>query len=266
MTLTESIQDALISPVFLYFLIAFIVAYLTLAIGSFLYLYRVKAVSHKNKKIQQQLPSGKEIRFEILWSLSSLVVWSFMAVFLVALTNAGYTNLYFNVTDHGWFYFLISIPLLIITHDAYFYFVHVAMHKSNLLFSTVHAMHHESLNPTPFAIYSFSPLEAVIMGLYVYLIVFLIPVHVGALLALFIFDTLANTLGHSGYEFFPEKSQDGLLGKVFNTSLHHNVHHQYGRANFSLYFPFWDWVMRSFDTEYKAAWKEFHDVTKTRIR
>ena len=65
-----------------------------------------------------------------------------------------------------------------------------------------------------------------------------------------------NVLGHVGFELFPSGFTKHWLGKWFNTSTHHNMHHRYGRGNYGLYFNFWDRVMGTNHKLYDATFEE----------
>jgi len=254
----SGLLHALQAPLFFGFFTLFFVSYLLFALGSYLYLYRIKNHPLTHKKIQIEAPSHREVLRELFWSVVVLGVWSVMAMFFVALYQQGYTQLYVDIDAYGWVYLIASILILFFTHDAYFYWTHRLMHSRVTFFYNIHRIHHTSLNPTPFAIYTFGPTEAILLGLYFYAIAFLLPIHLYAFIAFFILNTFFNTAGHLGYEFLPESIHDTAVGKVFNTSTHHNMHHQYGRSNYALYLTLWDTLMKTNDSEYQKAWKEVH--------
>ena len=225
------------------FLLLFIGAYVFMAGSSFVFLYLVRPSYIVPFKIQPHMPSRKEVMHEIGWSTSTLLVWAGMAMLLIYFINLGLTKMYFDVELYGLAYLLFSIVFLIISHDAYFYWTHRWMHDSDFAYKHIHSIHHNSNNPTPFAIFSFGPTEAVVMGLYVYLVAFFVPVHIYALAILFAFNTTFNILGHMGYELVPKKVVRSHMGKVFNTSIIHDLHHSAQRSNYGLYFTFWDTYM-----------------------
>jgi lathosterol oxidase len=240
------------------FLLAFIGAYVIVAGVSFMFLYLVRPASVAHLKIQQQMPSRKEVLHEIGWSSLTLLVWAVMAVILIYFIDRGLTQMYSGIESLGVTYFVFSILFLVISHDAYFYWVHRLMHDSDFAYKYIHSIHHESKNPTPFAIFSFGPIEAVLMGLYVYLIVFLVPINIYALAALFVFDTTANLFGHMGYELIPKKVTKSRIGRMFNTSVIHDLHHSGQQYNYSLYFRFWDKFMKTANQDNEKVWEEFH--------
>ena len=74
------------------------------------------------------------------------------------------------------------------------------------------------------------------------LLVFLVPLHVGAALLILLIMTIASVLNHAGWELFPESWMRGLLGRYIITT-HHNLHHTNYKVNFGLYFRLWDKLM-----------------------
>jgi sterol desaturase/sphingolipid hydroxylase (fatty acid hydroxylase superfamily) len=65
------------------------------------------------------------------------------------------------VEEYGWGYFFISVAVMLVLHDAYFYWTHRAMHRPRL-FKVFHRVHHLSTNPSQWAAFAFHPLEAVV--------------------------------------------------------------------------------------------------------
>ena len=53
-----------------------------------------------------------------------------------------------------------------------------------------------------------------------------------------------------------------LLRKWINTSVNHNLHHQYFKGNYGLYFLFWDRMMGTIRSDYDERFEE----VKTRSR
>ena len=89
--------------------------------------------------------------------------------------------IYDDVTDYGLLYLIFSLVFLIIFHDFYFYITHKIIHHKKFFF--IHKRHHLSINPTPWAAFSFGPIEAVIQIIWIPIIAFFVPLHFYALLA-----------------------------------------------------------------------------------
>jgi sterol desaturase/sphingolipid hydroxylase (fatty acid hydroxylase superfamily) len=84
---------------------------------------------------------------------------------------------------------------------------------------------------------------------------FTIPVHFYVLVAFLLFMTTYNVYGHLGWELYPKGFKKTLLGKWINTSVSHNLHHQYFKGNYGLYFMFWDKWMGTVSANYDAKFK-----------
>jgi sterol desaturase/sphingolipid hydroxylase (fatty acid hydroxylase superfamily) len=177
--------------------------------------------------------------------------------------QAGYTKLYHDFSEYGWGYFIFSTVAFIFIHDAYFYFTHRLMHHPKL-FKHVHKVHHMSNNPTPWAAFSFHPLEALVEFGIIPIMVFLIPLYPAAILIFAVYMVTLNVLGHLGFEIFPKGfTQHKLLG-LHNTSTHHNMHHKYVNCNYGLFFNIWDRLMRTNNAKYNSTFEEVASRVDTR--
>ena len=65
-----------------------------------------------------------------------------------------------------------------------------------------------------------------------------------------------NVLGHCGYELFPRWFVRSWLGRILNTATHHAQHHETNRANFSLYFNYWDRLLGTNHQRYEERFAE----------
>jgi len=160
-----------------------------------------------------------------------------------------YTTIYTDINKHGMLYFWLVFPLMLIVHDAYFYWAHRLMHHPKL-FSFFHVLHHRSTNPSPWAAFSFQPTEAFIESGIVYVFAFTFPLHFLHLFFFLIFMTIYNVYGHLGFELFPRGANKHWFLKWFNTSVNHNMHHQYFKGNYGLYFTWWDRMMNTLHPDY----------------
>jgi sterol desaturase/sphingolipid hydroxylase (fatty acid hydroxylase superfamily) len=87
-------------------------------------------------------------------------------------------------------------------------------------------VHHRSTNPSPWAAYSFHPVEAVVeAGIFV-VIVFTIPAHGLALFAFLLYMIVRNVLGHLGIEFLPKNFLHNHWLRWHTTTTHHDLHHK----------------------------------------
>jgi sterol desaturase/sphingolipid hydroxylase (fatty acid hydroxylase superfamily) len=202
-------------------------------------------------------PKVKKVRFEILYSSLTFIVAGIVVGLLnisVFRTQEGlfYNNFYDNISDYGWPYFVLSIFLMLIFDDTYFYWAHRLLHHPKL-YRYVHRIHHNSMDPTPFTTYSFHPVEAVIFSFGQIVVLSIIPVHSLAVTT-WAFMTLMNAIViHLGYEIYPQWFTRSRLTNWKTPSTHHNMHHERGRGNYALLFTWWDQLMGTEIPEYRST-------------
>ena len=249
-----------IKKVWFFFFSVLSLRYFLIAGIAFVVFYVIKKKQWQYKRIQFEFPSLKDYQREILYSLFTFCFFAVVGVFLIFGPIAPYTLKYASIEDNGLVYYVFSIVLMIILHDAYFYWSHRLMHHPKL-FRFFHKVHHQSTNPSPWAAFSFHPLEAFVEAGIIGFIVFLIPFHSSAVMIFLVIMTMDNVMGHLGYEIFPKGMNRHWLGKWINTSVNHNMHHKYFHGNYGLYFTFWDRIMGTTRPEYDEV---FDEVTNRR--
>jgi Delta7-sterol 5-desaturase len=208
------------------------------ALGFFVfYVWKRRAWFHL--KIQQRFPRREDYLREVLHSLLTSFIFAFVAWLCLGTPLREHTQLYTDARQFGWAYLVASIPLTLLIHDAYFYWIHRLMHLP-FFYRKIHLTHHRSVNPSPWAAYAFHPLEAVLEAGIMPILLIIMPLHpisfFGFVTAMLIF----NVYGHLGYELFPRKIYEHPLGKWLNTSIYHNLHHEKFHGNYGLYFTIWD--------------------------
>jgi len=213
-----------------------------------------KALSYR--KIQLRFPRGKDYLREISYSLFTMCLFALVPlIFIKNKSVVIHTHWYTNIAQHGWFYFYMAFPLMFIIHDTYFYWMHRLMHHKRL-FRIFHLVHHQSTNPSPWAAYAFHPFEAVVeVGIYP-LLLFTIPIHFLHFYIFFLLSIIYNVYGHLGFELYPGGFSRHWFGRWINTSVNHNLHHQYFKGNYGLYFLFWDRIMGTLRKDYDEKFEE----------
>ncbi|GEP44063.1 sterol desaturase family protein [Brevifollis gellanilyticus] len=207
------------------------------------------------RKIIQRDPLPSDLRREFLWSLSTVVIYALVGTGTLLLGRPGWLKIYKNIGDYGWLWFFASIVVAIFIHDAYFYWTHRLMHHRKL-FRLFHKVHHQSTNPSPWASYSFAPLEAVVQAGIFPLLVLTMPMHPIAFLVFMIWQITFNVAGHTGYEFYPRWMLQTWFGKFINTPTNHIQHHEKMRGNYGLYFNLWDRLLGTNHKDYEARFQE----------
>ena len=205
-------------------------------------------------RIARRPPSTRSIRRELAYSLSTAIIFSLFGVVLFYGSRAGAFHTYAHWSEKGILYFAVTVVLLPVLHDTYFYWTHRAMHHPKI-FPIVHAVHHQSNNPSPCAAYSFHPLEAIVHAAFVPLVASVIPVSDVTLFLFLTFMIFRNVLGHLGIEPFPRWFVKNRWTAWSTTATHHAMHHSRFRANYGLYLTFWDRAMRTTHAEYEATFE-----------
>lgn len=205
-------------------------------------------------KIQKHSASSHDIAREVTFSLITTGVYALVALVTIKLESAGILQVYSDWDSYGLIYGLLSLPLVLILHDAYFYWVHRLMHHRKL-YKHFHLLHHRSRTPTPWAAYAFAPGEAFLMALFMPIVTFIMPMHVIIIFAFLAIMILRNAMGHSGIEFHPRGWVDGPFD-MFTTTTHHDLHHQRTRGDYGLYFTWWDRWMGTEFKDYKERFRE----------
>ena len=207
--------------------------------------------------IQRKRPGRARMWSEFKYSMSTVVIFAMVGWCIVQAKQAGLTRIYAEIGERGWPWFFASILIMILLHDAYFYWAHRFMHHPRI-FRHVHLVHHRSTNPSPWAAYAFHPLEALIEAAFFPLIVVAIPAHPIALLSFLVYMISRNVLGHLGIELFPRWFARSKWFNWHTTTTHHDLHHKGFDHNYGLYFTWWD---RWMNTEHEQYVEIFEEVT-----
>jgi sterol desaturase/sphingolipid hydroxylase (fatty acid hydroxylase superfamily) len=228
-----------------------------LIIASIFYFIFYKIMKNKwiHLKIQTAFPTNTQLISEILYSVSTMLIFSFMVILVLYLNQIGYTKIYFNIGDYGIIYFISSLVLIMLIHDLYFYLSHRMMHNERI-FPIVHSVHHRSINPTPWTAFSIHPIEAFIQLAWVPIIIMLLPIHYYVLMIWSFNMTIFNIIGHLGFEIFPKQLMNYRFGKFIFSSTFHNLHHSKVNCNYGLYLIIWDILLKTLHDNYKDYYNQ----------
>ena len=186
---------------------------------------------------------SRQVRDEIRWSLISAVIYAVPAGLAIeAWRGWGWTGIMVTVDgplQAAWW--PLSILAYLFLHDSWFYWTHRWMHLPRL-FKAAHAVHHASRPPTAWAAMSFHPIEAISGAVLIPALLFIIPIHIGALGIVMAVATIMGVTNHMGWEMFPKTCVAGWFGRRIISASHHEAHHRHYNCNYGLYFRFWDKV------------------------
>jgi sterol desaturase/sphingolipid hydroxylase (fatty acid hydroxylase superfamily)/uncharacterized protein (DUF2147 family) len=206
------------------------------------------------RKLQARDPVRGQRRREFLASVRTAFIFSLLGAIVAVGDHQGWITIYKNFRQAGPLYLVLSLALMLVAHDAYFYWAHRAMHHRRL-FALFHRTHHLSRTPTPWAAYSFAIPEAVVHGAFVPLFLLVVPMHGLGLLAFGIVQILRNVMGHAGAEVHGAVFGPGRWLGWNNTTTHHDLHHEAGRYNYGLYFRWWDKLMGTEHPDYRRKFE-----------
>lgn len=227
--------------IFVFFVILLVRYFLT---AGFFYVFYLQ-VKNKNKNyriLSQRPPKKNQVRQEIYWSIISSVIFAFFGAFTYWLYLQNQTAVYLDAKKYGWWYLPVSLLIVLLIHETYYYWLHRAMHFPKI-YKAVHKVHHNSLSSTPWTAFSFHPWESILEALIVPLILIFIPVHIYVLLFYLVFMTFSSVINHLDIEVYPEHFRKSRFGKLWIDATHHHLHHKEFKTNYGLYFTFWDKMM-----------------------
>lgn len=188
------------------------------------------------------------IRSDVTLSVLSSGIFAVCAALMTSAYELGYTRLYLQPEKYGLGYLGISLVLVLILQDAYFYFTHRLSHHPKC-YKWLHQGHHYSKNPTPWTAFAFDPAEAMIQSIYLMGVSALIPMHLSVLVAVVMVMTMGALIHHFGVRLFPDSAIGKWLGSWMVGCTHHWLHHRKYTVHYSLYFTFWD---RLLGTQYEG--------------
>lgn len=235
--------------------------YLAAAFTAYKVVWKIYKTKLQPNRIISKEPANSQLWFEIRHSVQTMVIWGALSLIHQYLIYKGQAKIYFAIKDHSLAYYLLSIVLVILAHDTYFYWTHRLMHHPKL-YKWFHTTHHRSSNPSPWAIFSFQPAEAIVQFGITFFLIFAIPCHYSVHIIWSIWLFAFNIHGHLGYELLP-KGFTRIPGiGIINTTTHHAMHHRSVTSNFSLYFTIWDRLMGTLNPKYHETFEAIKNGRK----
>ncbi len=228
----------------------------------FAWWYMIRREKWASRKIQPKYPSKQDYKREFGYSVLTFLIFATIASLVYLPEVRPFTQVHRDVSEivgagTVWqiVYWIGGVLLMLTVHDAYFYFMHRAVHTKKL-YALIHKVHHLSHNPSPWAAFAFHPLEALTEFLIFPIIAFTIPHTIGMIGTWLGLMTLYNAYGHLGFELYPKGFSTHWLGKWVNTSVNHNMHHKYATSNYGLYTLVWDRLFGTVHAKYNEVFEE----------
>ncbi len=195
------------------------------------------------KRLAHRLISGwprrGEVRRELGYFTSTMVLYVFGSAALLGALALDKIEIYADPLQHGLPWLLLSLPVMLLWQDLCYYLSHRLLH-TRWLFRHIHAVHHRSREPSPWAGFSNHPVESMMTsGLPLTLLAF-VPLQQDVLL-LYVLHQVARTAhGHAAIEIYPHGFARHWFWGRFTSTTHHHLHHESIRGNYGLWFTWWD--------------------------
>jgi len=218
-------------------------SYLLIGALAFVFVLHVSRRGLFRRLIRRPTPTSVQVRREVHNSALSVVLYNGvqLGARVVAL---GFGFVFTLNTKLPLWEFALSFPLVIVVHDAYFYWTHRIMHHP-AIFRLFHWEHHKSQATTVFTAYSFAIPEAIVQGLFGVFYVAFFPANMFTLVFFQTSEIVYNLAIHSGIEVFPRALVTHPRFGWLAGATHHDLHHRTARGNYGLYFRFWDRLMKT---------------------
>jgi lathosterol oxidase len=211
------------------------------------------------RKIQPNGFRWRTFRNEILFGVANLTVSSIVLGGLTVFLN-NHRFIKFNPAPASWWVIAFEYAVYFFVYDAYFYWVHRAMHLPRI-YRWLHKIHHFSTAPNVLTTVSLNPAESVINGLIIPIFTAVFPLHAATMVFIGPTNIVLGAYVHSGYEFLPRWWNKSWLTKWFITATFHDQHHKYFNYNFGGFTTLWDWICGTVRPKYEADF----DALKARL-
>ena len=177
-----------------------------------------------------------QLKHELLQSGLSVLIFGTGMIFPWGLLQLGWARL---TPDASASRIALEILALVAWNDIHFWINHRLLHTK--LLRRFHLPHHRSVVTTPFATYSFHPVEALMLGNVILLPMLVHDFSFWSLFSVPLFSLFFNCIGHANYDFFPRVS----YAHWFAASRRHHLHHACYNGNFGFQFTFMDRLFRT---------------------
>lgn len=208
----------------------------------------------KARKINQRGYKEGQLKSEMKWSVLSAAIFAVTATITVILWQKGYTKVYSEAAEYGWWYLPLSLVIYMVLQETYYYWTHRWMHLPSI-YKVVHKVHHDSKISSPFTAFSFHPIEALLQAIFIPILLLLIPIHLYMIIVLLTIMSFSSVINHLDIEIYPSGSVNHFSKWVIGAT-HHSQHHKRFKYNFGLYFTFWDRLKKTESPDFNSLFLE----------
>lgn len=229
------------------------------AAGGFVVVYILFRAWFKRRKIQDKRITAHQIGYEVLYSVVTLSVTNLIGISIRLMVDAGYAEVLTRPIDGPTFGLIVGQFLLyFFLFDFYYYWLHRLMHTKVLFW--VHRYHHHTTNPNPLTAFSFHPIEGLLTGGFVPLMILVFNFHVTAIIAATTFGVISSVLVHCGHEVFPRWwYKRNRISRFWISPMFHDRHHVSFRHNYGAFTTIWDRVFKTVEPTFDDRYVALHD-------
>lgn len=173
-------------------------------------------------KIDKRPVLQNQIQYEIRHSLYSIFIFGFSAWPILFFVRNGTITL----AETDVLNFIVSLLGLNVYNELHFFIVHRLMHTPFFM-KYVHRVHHRSLVPTLTSVYSFHPIEAILLSAVPLCLALVFPLEPFAIIVYPVSSIVLNFSGHCNYRFWKLPGPN-----YFQLGTRHNEHHTRGKSHY----------------------------------
>ena len=177
----------------------------------------------------------------ILGSCNMLAASIASGFFCSYLASGGRSAVYFDLREHSLFSAASATVLYFLLTDAALYWAHRIFHRP-LLFRYIHRYHHRYTAPNAFTAMAMHPLELATYQSIMLIPVFVLPLHVGGLIFVLLYQNYVALVDHSGidlHSWLPWQPPTRF----------HDDHHVHFHVNYGQNMGLWDRLFGTYRRE-----------------
>ena len=186
--------------------------------------------------------SPKLLRQQLILGTANVLGASIASgLFASYLAGGGRSAVYFDWRAYGLPYTVGATIFYFLLTDAGLYWAHRLLHRP-VLFRHVHRIHHRFVSPSAFTAMAMHPLELALYQSIMLLPVFVLPLHVGGLILVLVFQNYVAMVDHSGvdlHSWLPWQPPTRF----------HDDHHVHFHVNYGQNLSVWDRIFGTYRRE-----------------
>ncbi|KAM0885503.1 hypothetical protein ACQ4PT_030293 [Festuca glaucescens] len=185
---------------------------------------------------KDSIPMMEAMKKQIVVASKAMPFYSVLPTISEYMTESGWTQCFFHISDIGWPMYLIYLSLYLTFVECGIYWIHRVMHDIKPLYKHLHATHHKYNKEntlSPFAGLAFHPVDGILHALPHMFAPLLLPTHFRSNIALLFLEAIWSANIH-----------DCIHGKIWPVmgAGYHTIHHTTYQHNYGHYTIWMDWL------------------------